>query len=120
MMTSITLSTVAMGGSVEISSASGGRSRSILFRMSTASAAQLAVEPLVVLLGELAGRLIGLGVADLAVLRLLARLEVGELGRPRDLPSVADAPVAQRRGHEPGDQHDDGDGEQELQHGVAG
>ena len=57
--------------------------------------AQLAVERSPVGLGELAGAEVELGVADLAVLGLLGRLEVRASPRPRS--SSAAAPAAQRR-----------------------
>src|SRR5690349_23466173 len=76
-------------------------------------ASELAVEPLEVLVRELAGGMVGLGVADLTVLRRLARLQIGELRDGGILPFGGLA-LAQGRGHEPGDQHDDGKGEDEL------
>jgi hypothetical protein len=66
-------------------------------------AAQFGVLAPEVLVGELARGVVELGVADLAVLGLLARLEVGQ---PWVLPSPGLAPLAaQRRGHEP--EHED-------------
>src|SRR5215204_2959756 len=76
--------------------------------------AQLPIEPLEVLLGELSRRMVGLGVADLPVLGRLARLEVGELG-DRRIVRFSGGTVSQWSGHEPGDQHDDDQGEEELQ-----
>ena len=82
MMTSTTLSTVAMRGSVEISPL--GRPQAVdLLEDVDRLAAQLAVEPLEVLVGELARGVVGLRIADLAVLGLLSRLEVRELGLGR-------------------------------------
>src|SRR5918995_4380587 len=78
-------------------------------------AAQLRVVPPPILLRELARLAVHLRVADLPVLRLLARLEVGE---PRVLicSAILPAGAAQRRGHEDGDHQQDHGYEQELQH----
>src|SRR3954447_25274150 len=76
-------------------------------------ATELAVESLEVPVGELAGGVVGLGVADLPVLRRLARLQVGEL-RDGGILRLGGLALAKGRGHEPSDQHDDGEGEYEL------
>ena len=72
--------------------------------------AQRAVQRAPVLLGELAGAVVELGVADLAVLGLLGGLEVVALARASDASLAAARPRAQRRAdheHDDGEHHDD-------------
>src|SRR6266566_2436308 len=84
-------------------------------------AAKLGILPVPVLLRELALLAVELGVADLAVLDLLARLELGDRGvlgpRHGRLDLVLGA--AKRRGHEPDDHRDDHERKHDL-HGATG
>jgi hypothetical protein len=76
--------------------------------------AQLRVEQAVVLLRQLPRPLVELGVADLAVLRLLRRLQVGQLGAPGRLGVQTARTPAQRRADERDDRQHHREDDQQL------
>ena len=79
-------------------------------------AAQLAIERAPVGLGQLAGAVVHLGVADLGVLGVARGLEVGALGRARGLALGPPAGPQRRADHQHGDRHHD-EHQQDLHRG---